>query len=86
MIRSLYLTLGLLLGMWFTTYQANRTIDAINKYYEIDLVARTLGGFWEGWDRGREYTFIRFMWLMVDCQDELEHDRKLLKELEQCGN
>ena len=54
--KILYFLIGLLAGIWFTTNQAYVVIESLEQKWDREVLAFTLTGFSEGWDRGRLYS------------------------------
>lgn len=70
-MRILYLVLGLLIGLYFTTKIGLNALEWRDWQYERDITAYTLTGMSEGWERGRYHTVQKIYWLVMDCQEEL---------------
>lgn len=80
-MRSLYVVLGLLLGMLFTTNKAIDIMDQLEVYYIQEIGTYTLVGYQEGWQRGRDHTYQARLQIFLGCMEQLNYAQEYIQEL-----
>lgn len=66
-MRALYTVVGILLGVLFTTKQAQQVISVIERENMNMVTSFTLVGYYEGWQRGRHHTERRLLGHLHQC-------------------
>lgn len=74
-MRLGYFTIGLLVGVLFTSRMGIAVADYLSEQFEKDVVAYTLTGYHEGMIRGREYAERMMGWRLGMCYSQLEFYR-----------
>jgi len=68
-MRVLYLIIGLLAGISWTSRIGTHMLAQAEQYYDRDLTARTLTGYYEGWARGRMQSDGFWAQYVEECRD-----------------
>lgn len=73
MLRSLYVVIGLLLGIILVTKTAEKGYAALDGYWEKENQIMTLTAYYEGLDRGKYHKFGFMQQMLFHCWNELDH-------------
>lgn len=68
-MRVLYFLIGVLFGIYGTARIGTECLVRAEKWYDQDLVARTLTGYYEGWARGRQQSDGWWARYVLDCEE-----------------
>ena len=69
-MRFLYILVGFLVGIGFTSSTGLKLINALETTYMEQVSTFTLVGYYEGWQRGRDYTEYKLLGLLYQCHKE----------------
>lgn len=70
-MRSLYVLIGVLLGVIVTTHRSFIVLEALEQKWDKEALVFTLTGMSEGWSRGRDFTERKYQYFLQDMQTEL---------------
>ena len=73
MKRTIYVTIGLLLGINGTTYYANRAVDSLISAQEREMLMAVLSGYQDGYNRGRIHTRGLMGYIIEGCFREVDY-------------
>ncbi len=80
-MRACYLLIGLCLGVIYTCRTAETVIHAIDNQWSDQIAARTLTGYHEGWQRGRDRTEEKWSYITSQCFSELGYAQQYIQRL-----
>lgn len=80
-MRALYVVIGLLLGVWYTSNIAILQLDSQEEYWLDEIGTYTLVGYHEGWQRGREQTHNKDLYFFLTCMEQLDYAQSYAIEL-----
>jgi hypothetical protein len=70
-MRALYLTVGTLLGVIFTTNTSLFVVDYMTTTFEREISIYTLVGYYEGYQRGQAMSDRLYGWRLTGCINEV---------------
>ena len=74
--RLLYVVIGMFLGITFTSDVAVDIYQILDREADREILASTLTGMSEGWERGKYYTEQRMLHQLGMCHYQLEFYRR----------
>lgn len=76
-MRAMYVIVGLLLGVIFTSRFANWVISTKETDMKVSITAAALTGYNEGWKQGKNHTEARLFYSLTGCYEMVDKLQEL---------